>query len=91
MSLSRQDNVLITTAGMQALELVGKVLLEPGATIAAQSPAHLGALDAWPPRAPRYRPMRIGADGVRPASSAGGGAIRLYGAEFLESFGAKRW
>ncbi|WP_233253300.1 aminotransferase-like domain-containing protein [Paracoccus binzhouensis] len=54
-----RDNVLITTGGMQALELVGKVLLQPGGTIAAQSPAYLGALDAWRPRAPRYRPMRI--------------------------------
>ncbi|WJS86024.1 PLP-dependent aminotransferase family protein [Paracoccus sp. TOH] len=54
-----RDNVLITTGGMQALELVGKVLLQPGGTVAAQSPAYLGALDAWRPHAPRYRPMRI--------------------------------
>lgn len=59
LQLSR-ENVLITTAGMQALDLVGKVLLEPGGLIAAQSPAYLGALDAWMPRAPHYRPMRIG-------------------------------
>lgn len=71
LELSR-DNVLITTAGMQALELVGKVLLEPGATIAAQSPAYLGALDAWMPRAPRYRPMRIGADGFDPHRALAG-------------------
>lgn len=54
-----RENVLITTSGMQALELVGKVLLEPGSLIAAQSPAYLGALDAWRPRLPRYRPMRL--------------------------------
>ncbi len=58
-----RENVLITTAGMQALDLIGKVLLEPGGLIAAQSPAYLGALDAWMPRAPRYRPMRIGSAG----------------------------
>ena len=39
-------NVLITTGGMQALDLIGKVLLEQGSLIAAQSPAYLGALDA---------------------------------------------
>lgn len=55
-----RENVLVTTAGMQALDLIGKVLLEPGGLIAAQSPAYLGALDAWMPRAPHYRPMRIG-------------------------------
>ncbi|MFT4012207.1 MAG: PLP-dependent aminotransferase family protein [Paracoccus sp. (in: a-proteobacteria)] len=59
-----RGNVLITTGGMQALELLGKVLLDPvqparRATIAAQSPAYLGALDAWRPRHPDYRPMRL--------------------------------
>ena len=54
-----RDNVLITTGGMQALDLLGKVLLDPGDAIAAQSPAYLGALDAWMPRAPVYQPMRL--------------------------------
>ena len=52
-----RDNVLITTGGMQGLDLLGKVFLDPGLTIAAQSPAYLGAIDAWKPRAPQYRPM----------------------------------
>jgi len=54
-----RENVLIVTGGMQALDLIGKVLLEPGQTVAAQSPAYLGALDAWRPRLPRYNPMRL--------------------------------
>ena len=54
LQLSR-DNVLITTGGMQGLDLIGKALLDDGALIAAQSPAYLGALDAWRPRRPRYR------------------------------------
>jgi 2-aminoadipate transaminase len=57
-----RDNVLVTTAGMQGLDLVGKVLLDPGDTIAAQAPTYLGALDAWRPRAPAYRPMTLGAN-----------------------------
>jgi 2-aminoadipate transaminase len=52
-------NVLITTGGMQALDLIGKVLVDPGQVIAAQTPAYLGALDAWKPRHPVYRPMRL--------------------------------
>lgn len=52
-----RDNVLITSGGMQGLDLAGKALLDPGALIAAQSPAYLGALDAWRPRAPSYRPF----------------------------------
>ncbi|MES2665859.1 MAG: PLP-dependent aminotransferase family protein [Pseudomonadota bacterium] len=54
-----RENVLITTGGMQALDLLGKVLVDEGQVIAAQSPAYLGALDAWKPRRPTYRPMRL--------------------------------
>ena len=70
-----RDNVLITTAGMQGLDLVGKVLLEEGGLIAAQTPAYLGALDAWRPRRPRYRLMRLEADDFDPATA-------LEGAQF---------
>lgn len=52
-----RENVLITSSGMHGLELIGKVLLEDGGLIAAQSPTYLGALDAWRPRSPRYRSM----------------------------------
>ncbi|MDB5522327.1 MAG: aminotransferase [Rhizobium sp.] len=52
--LTRQ-NVIITSGGMQGLDLIGKVLLDQGGLIAAQSPTYLGALDAWRPRLPRFR------------------------------------
>jgi 2-aminoadipate transaminase len=52
-----RGNVLVTTAGMQGLDLLGKVLLTPGQGIAAQFPTYLGALDAWRPHAPVYRPF----------------------------------
>lgn len=58
-----RDNVLVTTGGMQALDLIGKVLLQDGSLIAAQTPAYLGALDAWRPRRPAYRPMRLEGNG----------------------------
>jgi 2-aminoadipate transaminase len=35
------------------------VLLDDGGIIAAQSPAYLGAIDAWKPRRPTYHPMRM--------------------------------
>jgi 2-aminoadipate transaminase len=56
--LTRQ-NVIITTGGMQGLDLIGKVLIDQGQMIAAQTPAYLGALDGWKPRRPTYRPMRL--------------------------------
>jgi 2-aminoadipate transaminase len=52
-----RENVLITSSGMQGLDLIGKVLLDEGALIAGQFPTYLGALDAWRPRRPAYRSL----------------------------------
>jgi 2-aminoadipate transaminase len=51
------DNVLLTVGAMQALDLIGKVLLDSGDLIVAQFPTYVGALDAWRARVPRYRPL----------------------------------
>jgi 2-aminoadipate transaminase len=48
------ENVLLMTGAMQGLDLVGKILVDPGDLILAQAPTYLGALDAWRPRQPRY-------------------------------------
>jgi 2-aminoadipate transaminase len=50
-------NVLVTTSGLQGLDLLGKALVDDGGLVAAQVPTYLGALDAWRPRNPRYRPL----------------------------------
>jgi 2-aminoadipate transaminase len=50
-------NVLVTSGGIQGLDLIGKVLLEEGGLIAGQFPTYLGALDAWRPRSPTFRKM----------------------------------
>lgn len=50
-----RENVLVTTSGMQGLDLAGKILLEPGDLVAGQFPTYLGAIDAWRPRGPAYR------------------------------------
>ena len=59
-----RDNVIITSGGMQALDLVGKVLVDAGQTITCQSPAYLGAIDAWKPRLPSYRPIKLEDDNL---------------------------
>ena len=48
------ENVLITSGGLQALDFIGRVLVEPGDTILAQFPTYLGAIDAWRPLSARY-------------------------------------
>ena len=41
------DNVLITTGSQQALDLIGKVFINPGDRVAVENPTYLGALQAW--------------------------------------------
>jgi 2-aminoadipate transaminase len=43
------SQVLITTGSQQGLDLVGKVLIDPGSTVAIESPIYLGALQAFAP------------------------------------------
>jgi 2-aminoadipate transaminase len=50
-------NVLLTSGSMQALDLIGKALVDAGDLIVAQSPTYLGALDAWRPRGPAYHKL----------------------------------
>ncbi|MDP1899501.1 MAG: PLP-dependent aminotransferase family protein [Rubrivivax sp.] len=46
--------VLITTGSQQGLDLVGKVLIDPGSTVAVESPTYLGALQAFAPYEPEF-------------------------------------
>ena len=66
------ENVLIITSGMQGLDLMGKVMLDPGDLIAGQFPTYLGALDAWRPRHPIYRNMELHAEGFDPLAEMAG-------------------
>jgi 2-aminoadipate transaminase len=73
-----RENVMVTSGGMSALDLIGKALLEDGGLIAGQFPTYLGALDAWRPRSPTYRNMAIEAPGFDPSAA-------LEGAQFAYS------
>jgi 2-aminoadipate transaminase len=46
--------VLITTGSQQGLDLVGKVLIDAGSTVAVESPTYLGALQAFAPYEPEF-------------------------------------
>jgi 2-aminoadipate transaminase len=48
------SQVLITTGSQQGLDLVGKVLIDPGSTVAVESPTYLGALQAFNPYEPEF-------------------------------------
>lgn len=49
------ENVVVTSGGLQALDFLGRALLERGDAILAQFPTYLGAIDAWKPAHPRHR------------------------------------
>jgi 2-aminoadipate transaminase len=51
------ENVTLMTGAMQGLDLMGKILVDPGDLLVVQAPTYLGALDAWRPRHPRYRKL----------------------------------
>ncbi len=48
------ENVLITAGSQQALDLLGKILIDPGDRILVESPTYLGALQAWAPYGAEY-------------------------------------
>ncbi len=56
--------VLITTGSQQGLDLVAKVLLDPGSRVLVETPTYLGALQAFSPMEPEPVSVASDADGV---------------------------
>jgi len=73
------DQVLITTGSQQGLDLVGKVLIDPGSIVAVESPTYLGARQAFAPYEPEFVAVEGDDDGPLPqALEAARGARFLY-------------
>ena len=60
------SQVLITTGSQQGLDLVGKVLIDPGSTVAVEAPTYLGALQAFAPYEPEVVTVPCDGDGPLP-------------------------
>ena len=58
------DDVVVTTGAQQALDLVGKIFLDPGDVVALEAPAYVGALTAFGAYEPRFLPIRVDDDGL---------------------------
>lgn len=58
------DNILITSGSQQGLDLLGKVLVDPGDTLLTESPTYMGALQAWAPYGPEYVTLPSDEDGL---------------------------
>lgn len=59
------DNVLITTGSQQALDLIGKVLINPGDKILTEEPTYLGAIQAFTMYGAEYVTVPIDDDGLQ--------------------------
>ena len=61
----RPEDILITSGSQQALDLVAKVLVDPGDVILAENPAYLGALQAFRAYEARIIGLPTDAQGMR--------------------------
>ena len=58
------EDVVVTTGAQQALDLVGKLFIDPGDVVAVEAPAYVGALTAFGAYQPRFLPIEIDDDGM---------------------------
>jgi 2-aminoadipate transaminase len=58
------ENVLITCGSQQALDLIGKILTDPGDLILTERPTYLGALQAWRAYQAGFVSVPIDCDGL---------------------------
>ncbi|NLF51429.1 MAG: PLP-dependent aminotransferase family protein [Leptolinea sp.] len=63
-----RDNLLITSGSQQALDLIGKVFIDPGDKILVENPTYLGALQAWNAYECDYIPVQSDKFGMLPDS-----------------------
>jgi DNA-binding transcriptional MocR family regulator len=58
------DDVVVTTGAQQALDLLGKIFIDPGDLVAVEAPAYVGALTAFGAYEPRYLQIDLDDDGM---------------------------
>ena len=58
------ENILITTGSQQALDLLGKIFINPGDRILVESPTYLGALQAWNAYGAEFIPVPVDENGM---------------------------
>ncbi|MFA9218319.1 MAG: PLP-dependent aminotransferase family protein [Sphingomonadaceae bacterium] len=74
------EQVLMTSGSQQALDLLGKVLIDEGSRVLVETPSYLGALQAFSVYRPEFVSVETDAHGLVPASLApvAQGARLLY-------------
>src|SRR5512145_676376 len=62
------EQMLISSGSQQALDLLGKLLIDPGALVVVEDPTYLGALQAWRPYGPRFATLPLDDEGLSVAA-----------------------
>jgi len=62
---AEEDNILIVNGSQQALDLIGKVFINPGDTVLTDAPTYLGAIQAWNAYEARFVTVPLDEDGTR--------------------------
>jgi 2-aminoadipate transaminase len=58
------ENILITSGSQQALDLIGKVFINPGDSILVEDPTYLGAIQAWKAYGAEFVTVPMDEDGM---------------------------
>lgn len=58
------EDMVVTNGAQQGLDLLGKVLIDPGDEIVIEAPAYVGALSAFSAYEPRYVQVELDDDGM---------------------------
>jgi 2-aminoadipate transaminase len=74
------EQVLMTSGSQQALDLLGKVLIDEGSKVLVETPSYLGALQAFSVYRPQFASVQTDDDGLVPSSldAVAEGARLLY-------------
>jgi len=61
---AKPENVLLTNGSQQALDLIGKILIDPGDYVLTGRPTYLGAIQAWNAYEAHYHTVRLDEQGM---------------------------
>lgn len=59
------NQLMITSGSQQSLDILGKLLIDPGDIVLVEDPTYVGALQAWRPYQPRYITLAMDDEGLR--------------------------
>ncbi len=58
------ENFIITVGSQQAIDLVGRLFIDPGTLVAIEDPTYMSAVTAFAPQQPKYLTIPVDDDGL---------------------------